>query len=239
MLNFLGYGSAFNLKCGNTAAYMNYGDDRILIDCGETVFSRLKDSDFWGGHVHVFVTHNHPDHIGSLGSLIFFNYFVKKRETAVYGNKETREILTMQGCYPDLYNFVEIVPKKTYSFPINNIMLEGCKIAAVETHHANGMTCYGFLIKSLQTNTVTYYSGDADEIPEIILDNFKKGKIDVMYIDTCWIESKGRSHHLHYKKLRKLIPDDRHKVYIMHTDEGFNKTQAHQDGFFVVGGWKE
>ena len=40
-LKFLGRGSAFNVKEGNTAAYYKEGDKMLLIDCGETVFSTI------------------------------------------------------------------------------------------------------------------------------------------------------------------------------------------------------
>lgn len=43
-LKFLGTGSAFNTKLGNTSAYLLNNDKSamLLFDCGETVFSKLK-----------------------------------------------------------------------------------------------------------------------------------------------------------------------------------------------------
>ena len=40
-LRFLGKGSAFYPVYGNTGAYMLYGKELYLLDCGETAFERL------------------------------------------------------------------------------------------------------------------------------------------------------------------------------------------------------
>ena len=43
MLKFIGTGSAFNQDLGNTSAYIKDGETLLLIDCGETVFQRIKE----------------------------------------------------------------------------------------------------------------------------------------------------------------------------------------------------
>ena len=42
-LLFLGRGAAFNTSQGNTAACIREGERLMLLDCGETVFSALKE----------------------------------------------------------------------------------------------------------------------------------------------------------------------------------------------------
>ena len=80
MLKFIGIGSCFNSKYGNTSAY--YFDEAeqslFLIDCGETVFSELDKRGMLKmlKDITVLITHLHSDHIGSLPSLIFYAKFV-------------------------------------------------------------------------------------------------------------------------------------------------------------------
>ena len=79
MLKFIGTGSAFNQDLGNTSAYIKDGETLLLIDCGETVFQRIKEIKLLDDvkKVYIVITHNHSDHIGSLGSLVEYLYFIK------------------------------------------------------------------------------------------------------------------------------------------------------------------
>ena len=78
MLKFIGIGSAFNTKLGNTSAYIKENGVLLLLDCGELTFDRILNMNLLDdvNEVHVAVTHCHPDHIGSLGSFIFYCHFI-------------------------------------------------------------------------------------------------------------------------------------------------------------------
>ena len=71
-LKFLGRGSAFNVKEGNTSAYYKKDNILLLIDCGTTVFKSILDQHLLDNvkEVNVLITHLHDDHVGSLSSLI-------------------------------------------------------------------------------------------------------------------------------------------------------------------------
>lgn len=58
-LKFLGRGSAFNPKEGNTSAYFIDNNQLFLIDCGETVFEKLVDSDLLKNidSINLMITH--------------------------------------------------------------------------------------------------------------------------------------------------------------------------------------
>ena len=43
MLKFIGTGSAFNKDLGNTSAYIKENETLLLIDCGQTVFTRMQE----------------------------------------------------------------------------------------------------------------------------------------------------------------------------------------------------
>lgn len=78
------------------------------------------------------------------------------------------------------------------------------------------------------------YSGDANNINEIILNKLKSGEIDFMYQDTCGLDYKGNNH-LSLKRLCELIPKDlRNKVYCMHLDKHILKEEINSAGFNVT-----
>lgn len=84
-LKFLGTGSAFNTKLGNTSAYLLNNDKSamLLFDCGETVFSKLKPILEKNKNISEFticITHSHSDHIGSLPTLLYYLYYMYKDE---------------------------------------------------------------------------------------------------------------------------------------------------------------
>ena len=117
MLKFIGTGSAFNQDLGNTSAYIKDGETLLLIDCGETVFQRIKEIKLLDDvkKVYIAITHNHSDHIGSLGSLVEYLYFIKEivpnfvlanGDNAVEQEKSLRDYLTSVGVEEDKYDFV-------------------------------------------------------------------------------------------------------------------------------------
>lgn len=84
-LKFLGTGSAFNTKLGNTSAYLLNNDKSamLLFDCGETVFSKLKPILEKNKNISEFticITHSHSDHMGSLPTLLYYLYYMYKDE---------------------------------------------------------------------------------------------------------------------------------------------------------------
>ena len=113
-LTFLGRGAMLYPQEGNTAAYFEEGNNLFLFDCGEDVAAKLikdgkltKDSE-----VYLFITHTHSDHIGSLGSLQQYLYWVcGKKLNIVYDfnieyMKEIKGILRGFGLEPNTYRMI-------------------------------------------------------------------------------------------------------------------------------------
>jgi phosphoribosyl 1,2-cyclic phosphodiesterase len=74
----LGIGNCFSPEITNTS-YLYSGNDSVeLIDCGYNVFEALKKN--FPEHLklidNVYITHLHPDHVGSLPALILYRYFM-------------------------------------------------------------------------------------------------------------------------------------------------------------------
>lgn len=75
-LTWIGTGSAFNGKDGNTASILRFGDVVALLDCGFSVPNELKRLGLIDEITHVFISHTHSDHAGGLELLAQWRYFV-------------------------------------------------------------------------------------------------------------------------------------------------------------------
>lgn len=235
MLKFIGSGSAFNTRLGNNAAYIKEDGKLFLIDCGSSTFKSLKEQGVLEDvtEITVAVTHTHPDHIGSLGDLIFYSYYImgeplKPIIKIIYRNKMQLDfILNMMGVDKGLYEICE-----TDNTPHYFVKELDLSVSMYKTKHVEGLLCYGYILA--RKSQVVYYSGDSNSIPEFILECLKAGQFDRFYQDTCKADYEGNVH-LSLIKLSKIIPEDfRHLVYCMHLDEGFDREEAIQLGFGVV-----
>jgi ribonuclease BN (tRNA processing enzyme) len=231
MLKFIGIGSAFNTKLGNTSAYIKENGVLLLLDCGELTFDRILRMKLLDdvNEVHIAVTHTHPDHIGSLGSFIFYCYFIKNIKPTFYAaNSDFIELLEIMG-----------ISKKHCQF--DNCVLQGfavinslnIELGFVTNNHVKEITTFGILLVKNHKNVI-YYSGDSRDIDIIILNAFKNKEIDYLYQDTCKADYDDNAH-VSLRLLTELIPVElRDKVYCMHLDKGFDKCEAEELGFNVV-----
>lgn len=243
MLKFIGRGSAFNTSEGNNSSFLIKGDKLLLIDCGSDVFSRIKKMDLLKGikTIEVLITHCHPDHIGSLGDLIFYSFYMVGEKgkpcLRIYHYSPSLEnILMDMGVYPSMYFVSKFknpnLGKKTkleIGIYVRPILVEHYP------SHPNGktFTSIGFMF-DLEDKSTIYYSGDCNEIPQEILYKFYIGEISAFYQDVSTYDFKDNPH-LSYKRLLEAIPASlRRKVFIMHIDEHFDFKRAKSDGFNVV-----
>lgn len=243
-LKFLGRGSAFNVKEGNTSAYIKEDNTLLLIDCGSNIFERIIKHNLLEDveNVYVAITHRHPDHIGSLGDLIFYCYYklgikvnLLDTDSGIYDllllNGITDEkyerfcgdidLLGLQiisnyashcGIYKDVYGYVS---DKSYVFD--------CRVDLFD--------CYSFIIKSENKNI--FYSGDCEYVDwhdsDIIYN-------DEFYIDCC-IADYEENVHYNIDKLNKDILKagiDKSKIHCMHFDCDEAISRAKELGFKVV-----
>lgn len=212
ILKFLGIGSAFFPALKNTSAYYETEDSLYLFDCGETVFDEiLKRKLIEKKNIKVIITHTHCDHVGSLGSLLSYCYFIQNKKVVeiVHPTDHLKKFLEIVGIEKKLYN---------YSYSLNN---GDIKIKEVIVPHVSDMTSYGYLI-SIKDKKV-FYSGDCAQVPEDILKQYLKGEINELYLD---ISSEKTSHSAHGNivDLEKMIPlNKRENVYCMHLDKDYRE----------------
>lgn len=230
-LQFVGIGSAFNTELGNTSAFIRSNSSLLIIDCGGTVFHRLQELSVLDKlqNIHIVITHTHPDHIGSLGDLIFYSYHILKRKVNIYfPKKELIEgILGGLGVSNEMYyiNNLNKVDIKDMNFGTFNIEF-------LPVFHVNTIPAYALLMNL--NDRPFYYSGDANNISGIIINKMKEGKISEIYQDTCGLDYDGNAH-LSLKKLCEKVPKElRSKVYCMHLDKQITKEDIEMNGFNVV-----
>ena len=230
MLNFIGRGSAFNVKEGNTSAYIKTDNNLFLLDCGESVFKEIIERKLLDGVeiVNIFVSHLNSDHVGSLSSLLFY----LKYKTDIYDNVS---VICGQNIENDLINLLKINGNSDTNVVcgVEDIyleMLENGGIKLIEVNHIQDMSSYGIIFK--HDDKFIYYSGDSNEIPYEILKDIDK--INYIYQDTCLADYEGNVH-LSLKKLCELIePKHRSKVSIMHIDCAELIEKAKLEWFNVV-----
>lgn len=232
LFKFLGTGSAFNTRLGNNCAYIKKGKALFMIDCGSNIFTRLESSGLLKGVERVFVlmTHTHPDHIGSLGDLVFKGYYemgtMFSPSVSILAPKalKVRECLRTMLVPDDNYEFAEFEEIGGFSMGDLNVQFKPIKTTHVEQGPSFG---YEFYVNG----RFYYYSGDSNMIPSEII--MELDKYDELYQDTCGADYPGNVH-LSLKKLAMLIAgEDRKKFYCMHLDKSFNVTEARKLGFNV------
>lgn len=232
-LKFLGNGGSDNQLQGNTSAYFVENRSLFLIDCGENIFERILNRKLLDtvDKVYVFITHTHSDHVGSIGSLIFHCYFIKKIELNIVipsnarNYNDVKELLRIYGVCKDWCKIIE--PRE-----INNKFSSFSTVEYVETLHVNQIPCYGLLFDT--KDGIVYYSGDTSEInniKELIKSN---KKIDKIYIDCTTTNTENNVHYYIGKANEEIDLSIRNKFYCMH----FNKPEcmevAKSYGFNVV-----
>lgn len=231
MLNFIGSGSAFNTERGNTSAFVKKDNSLLLIDCGGTVFHRLQELNLFDGleNLYIIITHTHPDHVGSLGEVIFYSYYIlKRRPTIFFPKKELIEgFLTSIGVSTEMY--------KLNSFEridVNDTQFGKFSIEFLPVSHVDTIPSYGFTIKL--DGKLFYYSGDANNISVSVVNRIISGEIDRVYQDTCGLDYQGNNH-LSLKKLCSIVqPEFRNKIYCMHLDKHITNEEIRDKGFNVV-----
>jgi ribonuclease BN (tRNA processing enzyme) len=234
MLKFLGSGSAFNTKLGNTSAYIKKYNKLLIFDCGCTVFTKIQELNLLNDveEINVLITHTHPDHVGSLGDLVFYSFFTLKQKVNIYYPDINRiiTILNALGVNNQMYNITKISNK-------NNLNLLGNLIYYTKTKHDFNykmVNSYGYFLYNSNDDIYIYYSGDSCEIPNDMYWNLNNNMITHFYQDTCKADYDGNVH-LSLRKLSELIPIElRNQVWCMHLDNIFDINEAKELGFNVV-----
>ena len=231
-LLFLGRGGAFNYNEKNNSAYFIDRDELFLIDCGESVFSCLVDKKIFDPIkcVNVFITHTHSDHVGSLGSLIMYCYFVIHKKVNIILSKDSLyeddiiNLIRIFGCTSDMYSiFYDLFYDNKYCFD---------SVRYVKTNHVSEIPSYGILFNT--SDGVIYYSGDTSDLTN--LNNIISSGVSIykIYMDCTSVDCLNNVH-VYIGELASSIPEDlKCKVYCMHFNNSECVDMALKYGFNVV-----
>lgn len=178
MLNFIGSGSAFNTERGNTSAFIKKDNSLFLIDCGGTVFHRLQELNLFDGieSLDIIITHTHPDHVGSLGEVIFYSYYILKCiPTSFFPKKKLIEgFLNSIGVSAEMYEL-----NSCERIDADDIQLGKFSIEFLPASHVDTIPSYGFIMKLKEKSF--YYSGDANNISINIINRIMSEDIYRVY----------------------------------------------------------
>lgn len=213
MLNFIGTGSAFNTKLGNTSAYIEDAEDNealFLIDCGSTTFYTMPEYLKNKKRCIIAITHTHADHIGSLATFILYRFYKLDLPTTIFAHSyqedEIKSLLFAMGVNHDLYTIQND----------NSINIATLKsVTPIRSNHGS-MINYGLILD--HGSYKEYYSGGIEEIPQDILNQFLKREIKYLYLDAT-TNTKNITHLNTSTNITSIPPHLREYVTVMHLDD--------------------
>jgi ribonuclease BN (tRNA processing enzyme) len=232
MLKFIGIGSAFNTRLGNTGAFIRKDRSLLLIDTGGTIFQRAQELKLMDEmeQLTIIITHTHPDHVGSLGDFIFYaHYILHMKPVVIFPDEELiRRLLECVGVTSFMYEL-----KCDLELTSEKFAFAGATLKLIRIPHVETIPAFAFILELGEKRL--YYSGDANMIPKEVIEMLGKGELDMIYQDTSGLDYDGNVH-LSLKKLAALIPPElRSKVYCMHHDQSLDLQQVTGYGFNIVG----
>jgi len=233
----LGNGSAFNTKDTNTSFLFdlkNDGSDLLLFDSGYSVFPRLKELEEkklinLKSLRKIFISHMDADHIGSLETFLYYQYYINKIVVDVYCGKKLQKKLKsyLDEINDSLVINYKKVPSQLYNFHAiyDNLYFEDSKVLLVPKKVYHYKPCYGLLV----TNTKDAVFLSADTIAHKSIEKFikkekkysKKG-ISVFHDYSDWNEPSLNVHccedNLKKEYSKKFI----NSMYFCHNNSDYN-----------------
>ena len=227
-LRFIGTGGCFSKKNINNAAYLNENGHLILFDCGETIFHQILKEDIINesiNRIDIIITHFHADHVGSLGSLIFFTRFKKVKDVNVIfpDVKMLNTFLDISGIDRNLYYGRK--PSDMEYFLKEYAQLHG----DVVNNEIIPMPSFGYHLKFKEYNF--FYSGDTCIINEDIVNKFNNNEIDYIYHE---VSNDGYKAHMDIDVLASVLKKNRDRVYCMHLGDSMDLEKIKEYGFRSV-----
>lgn len=197
-LTFLGSDAGFGKA--NNSAYIERANKLTIIDCGFTVFEKIKGKFDLTKYdeIEIIITHLHNDHAGSLSQIILYAYFVFNKKIKVISQCEhIAEYLQFCG-----------TPKEAYE-----LLKETDNITMIKTEHTPYLDAYGFEIIVDGKNIV--YTGDTNTInPFLPYIN----EADELYIDV----SKTGGAHIKIEDIAEKLEEIKNNgtdIFLMHVDD--------------------
>jgi hydroxyacylglutathione hydrolase len=225
-LQFLGTGSAFSKKYGNTSALVFVENNgvmkKLLIDCGRTTPDDLYQLGYtWSDVDAIFITHLHGDHVFGLEEAAFYGrYVLRKKPHIIFPHIKLKQDLwervlkgTMMNSgeesrimtFDDYFTY-EAVEREEQFFYFNGVMF-----SVFPTYHIKNKKSYGLIIGE---KDYILYSGDSLLNKDLIDIGFSED-CQAVFHDCQLFHSEDRAH-ASFDDLLTLNEAWRGQVYIMH-----------------------
>lgn len=224
-IQFMGTGSSFSKKHGNTSALVFVEKDgevkKILIDCGRTTPDDMAEHGYGFGDIDaIFITHLHGDHVYGLEEAGFIGrYVLNKKPHLIFPSVKIKNDLwdkvlkgTMaQGdlvramSFEDYFTH-EVVDREDQYFFFNDVMF-----SVFPTNHIKNKKSYGLIIGE---RNYILYSGDSLFNNDLVGIGFSED-CQAVFHDCQLFESDSKVH----ASLGDLLTIDeqyRGSVFIMH-----------------------
>ena len=228
-LTSLGSGSAFSSDSNNTSGYFISNVNSFnLIDCGETVFKKVKPLLKKNKKLNIFITHMHSDHIGSLPTLIFYCHYVLNTIPNIYfpDKKNLMQFLGLNGVSENFYVIHNDV--LTYT-KVDDFLVKFIPVKHVETLNSYSLSFEKHYENSIQTTM--FYSGDMSEFPIPPQDIEKYSYI---YLECC-LKDYPNNVHMPISKICGAFNETQWKnITLMHFDNKELKNIVLLLGFEVL-----
>lgn len=210
MLKFLGRGSAFADE--HNCAFFTQDQDFVLLDCPATAFQKVKKMHLDSfRRICILVTHTHGDHIGGIGMLLQYVWFVLHRKIMIIAPSDAVKsdllllLLRIEGCEPEWF---EICTAEEFHAE--------WLVSAIPTTHARTLEdkCFGWHLKIRDRDVI--YTGDTATLAPF-LPLLHPGS--VFYTEISYYKSDVHLHMDHI--LPDLVALSRNGVtiYLMHLDD--------------------
>lgn len=209
-LQFVGTGGAHDVSIGNSSALVEVGGERVLLDCGFTVYPRLAALHKVDELDAVLVTHLHDDHVGSLSALLYHRYFAPGSER-------------LKLYYPDafadtLMGWLGYAMQRPEDFCTPVPLSEVKGIDPIDTYgrHFAGMPTYGYHFYDGEDSVV--FSGDLADTDYLFGYLEAQGIAPrVVYHDVSLYETPV---HAHYRAVARYL--DRYSIVGYHHNHTHN-----------------
>lgn len=225
-LNFIGNGSAWNVDLNNTSAFTKMNNQMLLIDCGETIAREIIRLELLNEieNLYILITHTHSDHIGSLGTLLFYSRYQKRINNYLILPSDIDYIENIKSYLriSDIGSEVQFACQQYLKEELGLTKFEFLKAT-----HVSSMPCYCFVFQD--DDGLIYYSGDNSNIEYI--KEYLKYPDAIIYTE---ISNNPRlvNEHLYFDTLVKNTSlEDRKKIYLMHMDQNSNEGLYKSYGF--------
>jgi ribonuclease BN (tRNA processing enzyme) len=193
-LKFVSTGGMFDYQLGNSSAIVQLGEEKILIDCGYTVFKDLSQKKLLDDIDYLLLTHLHGDHAGSLHPAIL--HWANKRKTKIKIIYPTEGFKSVLESYLNM--FLVTVDKYVDFLPISDFK----NIGYLDTLNLHTESIQSFAYYFNFEDQFIYFSGDLGDLnfSHKFLKNVNHDNVLVFH-EVGFLEG---SAHVHYKELEKL-----------------------------------